>query len=401
MPAVSVSLVPPVVEVLGRCVEPSAEPITAGLLDVLKSVPDPRDRRGRRYPLWGLLAVAILATASGMRSFAGITTWAQMAPEEMLAELGIRFRRPSEKTFRTILARVDAAELDRLLGGHFASIAVAVADEQLVGVALDGKTVRGARIGGGRAPHLVSVFAHHGALVIGELAVAAKTNEIPTVRKLLRVLGQVRLLVTMDAMHTQTATAKLICGTLKSHYLMVVKDNQPGLAARIKAQPWAQVPVVFVDADDKPSHRGVETRTLKILTPARGIGFPYARQLIEIVRERVVISTGVRSVETVYAICSASFEEAPPRQLAKWLRGHWGIENRVHYVRDVTYDEDRSTVRTGAAPQTMASLRNTAMNLHRIAGAVNIAEACRTTALSHNRGFHLLSNTQNSRSKVQ
>jgi predicted transposase YbfD/YdcC len=387
-------------EVLGRCVGSSAVSVDPGLLDVLKTVPDPRDPRGVRYPLWGLLAIAILATAAGMRSFAGITTWARTAPEELLEQLGIRLRRPSEKTLRTIVARLDAAELDRLLGAYFASIAVAAAGGGLVAVALDGKTVRGARAGGGRAPHLVSVFAHHAALVIGQIAVKAKTNEIPTVRRLLRILGRTRLLVTMDAMHTQVATAKLICGKLRSHYVMVAKANQPGVAARIKAQPWAQVPVAFVDGDDKPSHGRIETRTLKILTATRGIGFPYALQLVEIVRERVVISTGVRSVETVYAICSAPFEEAGPRQLAQWLRGHWGIENRVHYVRDVTYDEDRSTIRTDTAPQTMAGLRNTAINLHRLDGAVNIAEACRTTAFSENRGFHLLSKHQISRSKA-
>jgi hypothetical protein len=98
----------------------------------------------------------------------------------------------------------------------------------------------------------------------------------PCVRKLLRTFGKARqLLVTVDAMHTQTDTAKLICGTLKSHYLMIVKSNQPKLLARLKALPWSEVPVTATD--DTHGHGRIETRTLKVLTAARGIGFPHAR----------------------------------------------------------------------------------------------------------------------------
>jgi len=111
-----------------------------------------------------------------------------------------------------------------------------------------------------------------------------------------------------------------------------------------------------------------------------------------------VSTTGDRSIETVYAICSGAFELAHPETIAAWLREHWGIENRVHYVRDVTFDEDRSIVRTGTAPQDMASLRNTALSLHRLCGADNIAEACRRTAFSSNRGPNLLVNRLNPRS---
>ena len=301
------------------------------LLDVLAQVPDPRDARGVRYSLMALLAVAILATAAGMRSYAGFATWAASAPQDVLAQLGIRYRRPSEKTFRTVLSRLDAADLDRRLGAYFTALAVAqsaVGDALLV-VALDGKTLRGARRAGAAAVHVVSVFAHHARLVLGQLAVADKSNEIPCVRALLRLFGHVRLMVTIDAMHTQTKTAKLICSTLKSHYLMTVKSNQPSLLARIKAMPWAQVPVTFAEPSER-GHGRIETRTLKTLTASRGIGFPYAKQIAEVTRERVVTATGVRSIETVYAICSVAFEQAPPKLIASWLRRHWGIENSVH-----------------------------------------------------------------------
>ena len=86
--------------------------------------------------------------------------------------------------------------------------------------------------------------------------------------------------------------------------------------------------------------------------------------------------------------------------IAAWLRDHWSIENGVHWVRDVTFDEDRSTVRTGTAPQVMASLRNTALNLPRLSGAANIAAACRVTAFRAARGLNLLKNPQITRSQA-
>ena len=402
MPARSVSPVESITLALDRWrAGDGVDVLRSEFLDVLASVPDPRDTRGRRYPLAGLLAIAILATAAGMRGYAGFATWAASAPAEVLARLGIRFRRPSEKTFRSVLSRLDPADLDRRFGAYFTTVAAAetVATGGLLAVAVDGKTLRAARRMGAPATHLVAVFAHRVRLVLGQLAVAEKSNEIPCVRALLRTFQKTRLLVTVDAMHTQTATAKLICATLKSHYLMIVKSNQPKLLARIQALPWAQVPLTH-NEESQPAHGRVETRTLKVLTTVRGIGFPHARQVIQITRDRVAVATGQRSREIVYAVCSVAFEHAHPRTIAAWLRDHWSIENAVHWVRDVTFDEDRSTVRTGTAPQVMASIRNTALNLHRLAGADNIAEACRVTAFSADRGLNLLESPQITRSQA-
>jgi hypothetical protein len=116
VPAHAVSPVESVTEALNRWRAGQRAPtLSSELLDVLASVPDPRDPRGRRYRLAALLAIALLATAAGMRSYAGFATWAATAPAEVLAQLGVRFRRPSEKTFRTVLSRLDAADLDRRL----------------------------------------------------------------------------------------------------------------------------------------------------------------------------------------------------------------------------------------------------------------------------------------------
>ena len=172
------------------------------------------------------------------------------------------------------------ADLNRRLGAYFTAHATRLDPAGLVPIALDGKTLRGALRAKAAATHLVSVFAHGARLVLGQLAVAEKSNEIPCVRELLKLLPRrVRWLVTVDAMHTQTATAKLICATLKSHYLMIVKSNQAKLLARITALPWADVPVVATD--DTRDHGRAEQRTLQILTAVRGIGFPYASKSFE------------------------------------------------------------------------------------------------------------------------
>jgi len=390
VPAVSVSPVSSVAEALDRWrADDRVQVLRSEFLDVLATVPDPRDRRGRRYPLGALLAIAVLATAAGMRGYAGFATWARTAPEDVLAQLGIRFRRPSEKTFRAVFSRVDPDDLNRRLGAYFTAHATRLDPAGLVPIALDGKTLRGALRAKATATHLVSVFAHRARLVLGQLAVAEKSNEIPCVRALLKLLPRrVRWLVTVDAMHTQTATATLICATLKSHYLMIVKSNQAKLLARITALPWADVPVVATD--DTRGHGRVEQRTLQILTAARGIGFPYAKQVIRITRERLVNATGQSSVEVIHAVCSLPFEDARPATIVGWLRQHWGIENRVHWVRDVTFDEDRHHAHTGNSAQILATVRNTAINLHRLAGADNIAEACRATALTADRRLDLL-----------
>lgn len=184
MPVASVSALDRVAAALGRWrAGERVEVLRTELLDVLAAVPDPRDPRGVRYSVMALLAIAILATAAGMRGCAGFATWAATAPEEVLAGLGVRFRRPSEKTFRSLLTRLDAAELDRLLGAYFTALAAAQASvDAPLAVALDGKTIRGPRRAGGRAAHLVSVFAHQARLVGGQLAVPDKSNEIPCIR---------------------------------------------------------------------------------------------------------------------------------------------------------------------------------------------------------------------------
>jgi hypothetical protein len=197
-----------------------------GLIDVLKTIVDPRKPRGVRHPVVTVVAIAVCAALSGARSFEAIAQWAQGLSREGLRKLGSkRWRPPSEPTIRRVLQGLDANAVDArigqwVLGQH------SVAGQ---GVAVDGKSVRGAHDAGQRAPHLLSAILHDEAVVIGQLEVEEKTNEIPKLPELLGPLPLDGAVITADAMHTQTESARYIVETKKADYLFVVKDNQPTL----------------------------------------------------------------------------------------------------------------------------------------------------------------------------
>jgi predicted transposase YbfD/YdcC len=345
----------------------SGVPDPRGLLPVLERVVDPRDPRGVRHPLVGVLAVGIAATVAGARSFAAIAEWLADQEAGLALALGLRpGRLPSESTIRRVFARLDAELLDALVGAWFWTVTRIVAGRRVI--AIDGKTVRGARAAGADAPHLVAAFDHATAVVLGQVAVAAKSNEIPTVRTLLKVLDLTGAVVTVDAMHTQTDTAELITGA-GGDYVFTVKNNTPRLYAACKKLPWKAI----------PAHSGLQTgrgrrtrRTIKVTRVPAWVTFPGAAQIAQI--RRTVTQGGKKTVEVVYVITSADVSAAT---LAAWVQGHWAVENRLHYVRDVTYAEDASRVRTGHAPRVMATLRSTAISLLRMAGFTNIAQATR------------------------
>ncbi len=351
------------------------------LLDLLAQVPDPRKRRGRRYPLAGLLAIAIAAVIAGSRSFAAIGQWASDAGPEVLAALGAASGPAEESTFRRVFSLVSADVLDRVLGAWLWTRAVR-AGGRLV-IAVDGKTVRGAKGKGGKAPHLVAALAHGIGAVLGQVAVDAKSNEIPAVRELLKAFaGLAGAVVTIDAMHTQTDTARVILGR-GADYVMTVKANMPTLYKQLKKLPWARIPAVSSVSTD---HGRRARRTIKLALAPAWIGFDGAAQVAQL--RRTVTKKGKKTVEVVYLITSD--RSASPETLAAWVRGHWHIENKLHWVRDVTYQEDKSLVRTGNAPRVMASLRSLAISILRLDGHTNIAAANRHHARDPQRTLKLL-----------
>jgi predicted transposase YbfD/YdcC len=380
-------------------------PGCADLLSLLSAVTDPRKRRGVRHCIASLLTVAAAAVVSGARSFVAIGEWAADASPDVLAALGIcfnarlgRYVPPDEATLRRALQKVDPDEVDRLFAAFLAARrrapqAVRAAGHPPRAVALDGKTVRGARDHAdpdSRAPHLVSAITHEEGIVLAQQQVDEKSNEITAVQPLLQDLDLAGVVVTADAMHTQTAFADWLVSTKKAHYLFIVKANQPTLYEAIQTA-LAGTNTAFARRMAAQSNRGhgrTETRTIRVTT-AQGIDFPHAAQIFRLRRDRGGLD-GVRtSKEIVYGITSLPKHLAKPAQLNTYTRGHWTIENRLHYVRDVTWGEDDSQVRTGNAPRTMAGLRNLATSVLRQTGITNIAEALRHNARSYTRPLKL------------
>jgi len=195
------------------------------LLQLLAQVPDPRKKRGRRHPLAGLLATGIAAVIAGSRSFAAIGQWAADAGPEILAALGAARGPAEDSTFRRAFALVKPSMLDQLLGAWLHTRAVRVSGRLVI--AVDGKTVRGAKDKEGKAPHLVAALAHGVGAVLGQVAVDAKSNEIPAVRDLLKAFADLAgAMITIDALHTQHDTAKAILAR-HADYVMTVKATCP------------------------------------------------------------------------------------------------------------------------------------------------------------------------------
>jgi hypothetical protein len=219
------------------------------LLGLLAQVPDPRKKRGRRHTLAGLLAVGIAAVIAGSKSFAAIGQWAADAGPDVLAALGADRGPAEESTYRRAFALVSADVLDGVLGAWLWTRA-ARAGGRLV-IAIDGKTVRGAKNKAGKAPHLVAALAHGIGAVLGQVAVDEKSNEIPAVRELLKAFADVAGAVfTIDAMHTQTDTAKVILAR-RADYVMTVK----ALSRHERTDVRCRCPGFWFDRDIENSPR--------------------------------------------------------------------------------------------------------------------------------------------------
>ena len=219
-------------------------------------------------------------------------------------------------------------------------------------------------------------------MVLGQVAVDGKSNEIPAVREAAEGVPDLAgAVLTIDAMHTQHDTARVILSR-GADYVMTVKANMPTMYQQLKKLPWARVPAVLGEHGPWPACR----RTIKIALAPAWIEFDGAAQVAQL--RRTVTKKGKKTVEVVYLITSD--RDAGPAVLAAWARGHWHIENKLHWVRDVTYQEDKSLVRTGNAPRVMATLRNLAISILHLDGHASIAAANRHHARDPERTLKLL-----------
>ena len=243
--------------------------------------------------------------------------------------------------------------------------------------------------------HLLAVIDQHTRTVLTQIGVDGKSNEITAFTPLLHRLTHLSLagvVITADAMHTQRDHVTWLTSR-GAHWVLTVKGNQPGLRRQLAGLPWKQVDIAHRSAET--SHGRREIRSLKVVTVAASIAFPGAQQAIQITRR--TRKAGARTgragkwrTETVYAITDLPPHQARPDELAAWIRGHWQIENGLHWVRDVTLGEDLSQIHAGNAPQVMATLRNLVISLHRLAGATNIAAALRHHSHDAHRPLQLI-----------
>ncbi|MFF3062835.1 ISAs1 family transposase [Streptomyces sp. NPDC057909] len=213
-------------------------------------------------------------------------------------------------------------------------------------------------------------------MTVTQLRVPDKTNEITCFAALLAPYNLTGVTVTADALHTQREHARFLVEDKQAHYAFTVKRNQPGLYEQLRSLPWDQAKAKFYDRSR--GHGRKETRVAKVLTvTGLGLDFPYTAQVVQIVRHRTTTKTGKSSRETVYIITDLTSRQASPERLARVVRSQWTIENRLHFIRDTTFAEDASKIRTDHGPENMATLRSLAINLLRAAGHSNIAAAIR------------------------
>ncbi|MFE6760253.1 ISAs1 family transposase [Streptomyces sp. NPDC057684] len=389
--------------------------VPSGLLDALARVPDPRNPRGVRFRLATLLAVGVCAvTSAGHNSLTAIAEWVRRCDQEVLARLGCpfdpftgRFRAPGERTLRDVFARVDPAVLT---AAGFARLSAlqphpvsptgpdgTVEREQRrahrtarreraqphprrAAFAVDGKCLRGAIRADGSRVLVLTAVRHHDALTAALREIGAKTNEIPEFAPLLDTIDDQDLtgcVITVDALHTQTSHARYLVEDRRAHYLLSVKNNQPTLAGQLRRLPWGEVPTL--DRSRDRGHGREEVRDVKVVS-VDGLLFPHARQVVRIHRKRRRLGTKKWTTETVYGVTDLAAHEASPAEIATWVRGHWIIENTVHWTKDVTFAEDASQIRRQHTPVVMSVLRDLARaTLHR-SGWANIASGRRAHA---------------------
>ncbi|HEX5406372.1 MAG TPA: ISAs1 family transposase [Pseudonocardiaceae bacterium] len=365
---------------------------------MLGEVADRRSPRGRIYGLVFVLAAALVAVLAGAKNFQEITGQVADLPQSLLPKLGGRwcssrgmFRVPSKDTIRRVLTNIDAAALDLAVGAWLQQ-RVSRDSDGLVRIAIDGKVLRGAWTDQNDRFTLFSAMVHRQGVTLAQVHVPADTNEITQVTALLDSVSApdgVRVVVTMDAAHTQRDTAEYLAGQRRFDYVATCKGNQPTLRQAVfdKVAPLIRTP---------PGHLVKERGHGRInhwstwITDAEGIDFPHARQTACIRREVFDLHGQRLSKDYAWIITSATPEHAQACDLHDYVRDHWGIENKSHHVRDTTWREDAHQAHTGSGPQVMATLRNLAAALLRLNGHHTIKSATEAICRDRTRALPLL-----------
>jgi predicted transposase YbfD/YdcC len=345
------------------------------LLTALSQVPDFRQAQGKRHPLVAVLALAIVAVLCGARSLTAISQWGREHSEQVLLGLGFsHFPGPCVATLHRIFRRLDVTAFEQILTAWLQTWLPTRG-----GLALDGKTLRGSGTDDSPPVQLLAAFAHVLGVALGQQAICGQ-DQVGAAVALLQGLDLHGWIVTGDAGLTSRALAQTVIDQ-GGAYVLTVKANQAVLyddIATLFSERRVVAETITKTKQVNLHGRRIEQRTVEASTALAGYSeLPGLQQVMRIERRVTDKHTGSVSDEITYGVASLTAKEAHAKLLAAYTRGHWGIENRLHWVRDVNYAEDVSRVRSGNAPQVMAAIRNLAISLMRLSGFDSVAEAIR------------------------
>jgi hypothetical protein len=390
--AAPASCTPPATDPLSRPFAPEAlAALGECLFPYLLAIPDPRARKGRRYALPVLLVLCLVGLCCGCQGYLSIARWARALKTDVLAEFGFqKGRTPCASTLLNLFRVLDwdgfAQHLHRWVEAACLPVPAATDPEPAwQGFALDGKTLRGSLAAGAEIAHVVSLVAHGLGVSVTEAGVPEKQGELTVAPEVLApVLGPGRV-ITGDALFTQRGLCtQILAGG--SHYVLLVKENQPTLLTQVQAVLSA-LPAHEARAQQRrgtwtveQGHGRLENRYLLLAVVSAGqIAWPGVAQVFLLERRRYrppgPAGSAHESRELVYGITSLPAAQAGPETVLRLQRGHWSIENQVHWVLDTFFREDERRLREGKLARGMAALRRGALNLLRKVGGRSVPEA--------------------------
>jgi predicted transposase YbfD/YdcC len=369
------------------------------LMAALMDLQDLRDARGLRYALVTVLVLVVLAKLSGEDFMRGIAQWVAERKEDLAATLGLaKAQAPHYTTYGRILGHaVKIEQLEQIVRVFFTALP---GSGYSIIMNLDGKTLRGTLSAGQtHGVHLLAAYLPGEGLVLAQVEVTMKENEIPATPRVLKVLDLRGKIVTADALLTQRKISIQIVDA-GGEYVFPVKENQPQLLSDVQTlfepekcvKGFSPATKDFRAADKtEKGHGRIEKRTLTVSGELKGyIDWPYAEQVFKLEREFKRMNTGKVTHEVVYGVTSLTAQEAGAARLLEITRSHWGIESGLHYRRDVTLHEDRCRVRTGHAAHAMAVINNVVLGLFARLGYVSAPEARRHFAAHFDEAVNLV-----------
>ena len=364
--------------------------IEAMVLDVadmaayLEQLPDPRDRRGKVYPLGMVLTLIILAKLAGEDKPSAITQWIRLRCDAFVNLFNCKHRRtPCLNVIRGLLMDIADETLARTFN-HYLRTTYGGQQSQLV--VIDGKTMRGTiPQGSTRGVHRLAAYLPAEGLVLKQVAVERKDNEISVAPELVADINLKHRVVCGDAMHTQRNLSTTVLSQ-GGDYLWLVKDNQPVLLSDVaqyfqppqKAAGWPLPEMRRTVAESTTLQHGrLETRTLTQLAEATGfLDWPGVRQVFRLERHVRYLRTGVTTTEVGYGLTSYPPAQHAAEQPLAWTRDYWGIENSLHYRRDVTLREDATRFSQPAMARAMAVINNFLIGLVRAPALPKMRSVC-------------------------